>query len=127
MEDASARARREQAEGEGASRQPPGRERRGSTRGSTEIQKKLDKLLDDADHLATLRQSELAVIMESFRNTAWEIELAARKVRANPAVLIFGDDEKKRLEADPRDDSGLRKSGRVKPYEKRDETPAKKE
>ena len=38
-------------------------------------------------------------------NAAWEIELAARKVRANPAVLIFGDDENQRLEADPRDDT----------------------
>ena len=93
----------------------------------TEVQKKLGKLLDDADHLATLRQDQLADIMDSFRNAAWELELAARKVRSNPAVLIFGDDEKQRLEADPRDDTGLRKSGRVKPYEQRDESPRKKE
>jgi ABC-type transporter Mla subunit MlaD len=93
----------------------------------TDIQKRLGKLLDDADHLATLRQDQLADMMESFKNAAWELELAARKVRSNPAVLIFGDDEKQRLEADPRDDTGFRRTGRVKPYEKRDETPGKKE
>jgi ABC-type transporter Mla subunit MlaD len=93
----------------------------------TEVQTSLKRLLDDVDHLATLQQSELAAIMESFKQTAWEIELAARKVRANPAVLIFGDDEKQRLESDPRDDSGLRKSGRVKPYDQRDESPTKKD
>jgi ABC-type transporter Mla subunit MlaD len=91
----------------------------------TEIQKKIGKLLDDADNLVTLRQDQLADIVESFRNAAWEIELATRKVRANPAVLIFGDDEAQRLEADPRDDTGLRKTGRVKPYEQRNEPPRK--
>lgn len=93
----------------------------------SDVQKRLGTLLDDADHLASLRQADLAVIIEAFRNTAWEIEQAARKVRANPAVLLFGDDEDQRLEAEPRDDTGLRKRGRVKPYEQRDESPTRKE
>jgi ABC-type transporter Mla subunit MlaD len=92
-----------------------------------EIQKKLATLLDDADHVVSLRQADLALTIESLRNAAWEMELAARKVRANPAVLIFGDEEDQRLEAAPRDDTGLRKSGRVKPYEQRDESPTKKD
>lgn len=92
-----------------------------------DVKLKLERFLDSADQLASLQQSDVAVIMETLRNTAWEIEEAARKIRANPAVVIFGDDETNRLQVDPRDDSGLRKSGRVKPYEKRDETPAKKE
>jgi ABC-type transporter Mla subunit MlaD len=92
-----------------------------------DIQKRLATFLDSADQFVSLQQSDLAVIVETLRNTAWEIEQAARKIRANPSVVIFGDDETNRIEAEPRDDSGLRKSGRVKPYEKRDETPAKKE
>jgi ABC-type transporter Mla subunit MlaD len=91
-----------------------------------DVQKNLTRLLQDADHVISLRQADLALMMESLRNTAWEIELAARKVRSNPAVLIFGDEEDKRLEAAPRDDTGLRKSGRVKPYDQRDESPIKK-
>lgn len=92
-----------------------------------DMQKRIATVLESVNEIAALRQSDVAVIIESFRNAAWEIENAARKVRANPAVVLFGDNEEKGLEADPRDDSGLRKSGRVKPYEKRDETPAKKE
>jgi ABC-type transporter Mla subunit MlaD len=92
-----------------------------------DVQTKLGKFLDSADALASLQQSDVAVVMETLRNTTWELEQLIRKVRANPAVVIWGDDESNRVEADPRDDSGLRKSGRVKPYEKRDETPAKKE
>lgn len=91
-----------------------------------EVQVKLTRLLDDLDQLAAFRQADLAELMRTMRNTAWELEMTARKVRANPAVLIFGDEEK-RLEAEPRDDTGLRSRGRVKPYDQRDEAPTKKE
>jgi hypothetical protein len=62
--------------------------------------------------------------MDSLLNSAWELEMALRKVRANPAVVLFGDDEE-RLEAERRDDSGLRSRGRARPYEQRDESPTK--
>jgi ABC-type transporter Mla subunit MlaD len=91
-----------------------------------DLQTRLGKVLDDADHLLALRQAEVAEVVRSLLKTAWEIEMAARKVRANPAVLIFGSEEQ-RLEAEPRDDTGLRNRARVKPYEQRDESPTKKD
>lgn len=65
-------------------------------------------------------RANLAEMLRTFRNMSWELELLARKLRANPAVLFWGDDEP-RLEAEPRDETGLRRSGRAKPYGQRDE------
>jgi hypothetical protein len=91
-----------------------------------QVQGKLVALLTTADSLVGLQQSEVAEIVRTLRNTMWELEMAVRKVRSNPAFLIFGDDEE-RLEAEPRDDSGLRRRGSVKPYDQRDETEKRKD
>ena len=46
--------------------------------------------------------------------------MALRKIRANPAVLLFGDDETD-LEARDLDLTEIRLRGRARPYEQRDE------
>ncbi len=91
-----------------------------------DLQGRLDKLLNDADALVTLKPADIAELVRSFRNSAWHFEMAMRKVKANPSLLIFGDDEKD-LEAVPRDETGLRRSGRASPYEQRDESEKKKD
>ena len=50
----------------------------------------------------------------------WQAELALRKVRANPAVLLFGDSESD-LEAAPIDATNARRSGRAGIYPQRGE------
>lgn len=79
---------------------------------------------DGAAGLMKDNRANLAELIRTFRSTAWEAELLARKLRANPAVLIWGDDEP-RLEAEPRDETGIRRSGRAKPYDQRDEGESK--
>lgn len=64
---------------------------------------------------------EVAETVRRLRRTMWEAEMAMRKIRANPAYLIFGDNEQL-FEERPYDESGLRKTGRVRPYNQRDET-----
>jgi hypothetical protein len=63
---------------------------------------------------------DLSESLQALRRTMWELEMGIRKVRANPALLIWGDDEKL-LGTWPADESGLRRSGRAAPYEQRDE------
>ncbi len=75
---------------------------------------------DGAAGLMNDNRANLAEMIRTFRSTAWEAELLARKLRSNPAVLIWGDDEP-RLEAEPLDETGIRRSGRAKPYDQRDE------
>ncbi len=64
---------------------------------------------------------EVAETMRRLRRTMWEAEMAMRKIRANPAFLLFGDDEQL-LDSNPYDDSELRGSGRARPYNQRDES-----
>jgi ABC-type transporter Mla subunit MlaD len=65
-------------------------------------------------------RANIAESLRTARNAMWELEVAMKKLRANPAVLIWGDGEEV-LEAEPRDETGLRRSGRARPYEQRDE------
>ncbi|HYC78392.1 MAG TPA: hypothetical protein VEI02_12265, partial [Planctomycetota bacterium] len=78
-------------------------------------------LVADLAGMTAENRANFAEMVRTFRNTAWELELAMRKIRANPAVLLFGDDEQD-LSAEPRDASGLRRSGRARPYGQRDES-----
>lgn len=73
--------------------------------------------------VAELRPETLET-MESLRRAVWELELAFRKVRADPSLLIFGDDEKI-LHTWPSDPSGRRRTGRAAPYQQRDENEKK--
>ena len=58
--------------------------------------------------------------MRRLQRALWQGELALRKIRANPGVLFWGDDETD-LEARDFDMTDLRLRGRARPYEQRDE------
>lgn len=63
---------------------------------------------------------EVAESLRRLRRTMWEAEMAMRKIRANPAYLIFGDDEHL-FDAVPADTGDIERSGRAPAYEQRDE------
>ena len=85
-----------------------------------EIERSATTLLDDADRLLVSNEAELAETLRRLRRTMWQAELAVRKIRANPAVLLYGDDDPD-LEARPLDRTPLWRRGRAAPYEQRQE------
>ncbi|MEM7202602.1 MAG: MlaD family protein [Planctomycetota bacterium] len=76
--------------------------------------------LQDVRSAVAENRAGLAETVRRLRRTMWQAEMALRKVRANPAILLFGDDEAD-LEAGLVDHGALWRSGRAKPYEQRDE------
>lgn len=91
------------------------------------LQSRIDEVAEEAQALlaqsqgaVTSAQPELLESLRRLRRTMWEAELAMRKIRANPAVLLFGDDDRL-LDAPPLDAQGLRTTGRARPYQQRDE------
>ena len=91
------------------------------------LEEKINLVSDDAERLLELTQDvvaenrpEIAETMRRLRRTMWEAEMAMRKIRANPAYLIFGDEEQL-LNQNPYDNSWIRRSGRAEPFEQRDE------
>jgi ABC-type transporter Mla subunit MlaD len=91
------------------------------------LDRRLQKVLDDAGGMVreaggVLSDSRpgLAELVRRLRRASAQAELALRKIRANPAVLFFGDDESA-LETEDFDATWLRASGRAPPYTTRDE------
>lgn len=78
------------------------------------------KTLDRVDGLIAKADPEVAESLSSLRRALWQAEILLRKVRANPSVILFGDDEEL-YEIAPGDASGLRGSGRFGPYPQRQE------
>ena len=85
------------------------------------VQSDLQDLLQTATGMLTENRANIADIVRRLRRVMWEAEMTLRKIRANPALLFLGDDEKM-LEATMVDESGLRRTGRARPYEQRDES-----
>ncbi len=85
-----------------------------------EISGDLRRLLVQADRLLGDTDTELVEATRRLREALWQGEMALRKIRANPAVLLFGDDETD-LEARDLDLTEIRLRGRARPYEQRDE------
>jgi len=79
-----------------------------------------ETLLARGDAMLTENRAEVAETVRRARRALWQAEMGLRKIRANPAVLFFGDDERL-LGAEPIDASWLRHSGRAEPYQQRDE------
>jgi len=79
----------------------------------------LDQLLRDADTVVLQNNSNLYETIRGLRDTAYHLEMAARRVRANPSVLLFGAnetaEERKRV-----DETELRLRGRARRYDKED-------
>ena len=80
----------------------------------------LRQLLQHTDRVVGQAETELAEAARRLRRTLWQGEMALRKIRANPALLFFGDDETD-LEARDLDLTEIRLRGRARPYEQRDE------
>ncbi len=80
----------------------------------------LRRLLDDTGRVVGQTETEIAEASRRLRRTLWQGEMALRKIRANPALLFFGDDETD-LEARDLDLTEIRLRGRARPYEQRDE------
>lgn len=81
----------------------------------------LAAVLDQMEGTLVETRPELAESMHRLRGTLWQAELAMRRVRANPSVLLFGTDETD-LEAREFDDRGVRTTGRARIYRQRDES-----
>jgi ABC-type transporter Mla subunit MlaD len=79
----------------------------------------LDRLLRDADTLVLQNNTNIYETIRGLRDTAHHLELAAKRVRANPSLLIFGADEtpEERRKAD---ETELRLKGRARRYDKED-------
>ena len=77
-------------------------------------------LLQEGNKLVTDLRPETLESLKGLRRSVWEMEMALKKIRANPAVVLWGDDEKI-LSTWPTDPAKRRRSGRAAPYEQRDE------
>ncbi len=80
----------------------------------------LEQLLQHANQVVNNTDAELAEATRRLQRTLWQGEMALRKIRSNPAVLLFGDNETD-LEAGAIDFTEIRLRGRARPYEQRDE------
>ncbi|MEM7681622.1 MAG: MlaD family protein [Planctomycetota bacterium] len=79
-------------------------------------------LLAGADQVVRENRPEIAEATRRLRRTMFEAELLARKLRSNPSIVVFGDDDPL-LDAELNDQAWLLRSGRAQPYQQRDENP----
>jgi ABC-type transporter Mla subunit MlaD len=84
------------------------------------VQSALEAVLRSATGVLDDNRAEVAEAVRRLRRTLWHAELAMRKIRGNPAVLLFGDEEID-YNAQTSDESTLRYTGRASPYGQRDE------
>lgn len=68
-------------------------------------------------------RAELAETMRSMRRAMWQAEMMLRKIRGNPSLLLFGDEQLDQQEQ-ATDFTELDTSGRVRPFRQRDEQAA---
>lgn len=80
----------------------------------------LTQVLDQLESTLVEVRPELAESARRLRGTLWQAELALRKIRFDPSVLLFGSDEQD-LEARGLEPGGLTPSGRARIYLQRDE------
>jgi hypothetical protein len=79
----------------------------------------LDLLLKDSDSLIVQNNKNFYETLRGMRDTAHHLELAAKRVRANPSLLIFGAPETPE-ELKRADETDLRLKGRARRYDKED-------
>jgi len=89
-----------------------------------ELGAEMKRLLSSSNHTISENRAEIAEMLRSFRRMAWEFEIFSRKLRSNPGVLIWGDDEVP-LEALPTDQERHRRAGRAAPFDQREENRGK--
>ena len=84
------------------------------------VQSDLQTALRGANDVIVDNSANLNESMRRLRRAMWQAELALRKIRSNPSVLFFGDDETD-YQAESPDESAARASGRAPPYGQREE------
>ncbi|HMS15391.1 MAG TPA: MlaD family protein [Planctomycetota bacterium] len=89
-----------------------------------ELGAEMKRLLSSSNHTISENRAEIAEMLRSFRRMAWEFEIFSRKLRSNPGVLLWGDDEVP-LEALPTDQERHRRAGRAAPFDQREENRGK--
>jgi phospholipid/cholesterol/gamma-HCH transport system substrate-binding protein len=77
----------------------------------------LDQLLRDSDGVIVQNNANLYETLRGLRDTMHHLELAAKRIRANPSILIFGAQETPE-ELKRSDETELRLKGRVRRYDK---------
>jgi ABC-type transporter Mla subunit MlaD len=80
----------------------------------------LARVLDQLEGAVLDLRPEVAESARRLRSSLWQAELALRKIRLDPSVLLFGSDEQD-LEARDPGAAGLGPTGRARPYRQRDE------
>ena len=79
-----------------------------------------EALLEKSNAVLTDNRAQVAETVRRARRALWQAEMSLRKIRADPSVLLFGDDERL-FGAEPYDAGWLRRTGRAEPYQQRDE------
>lgn len=84
------------------------------------VQGDLRQVLDQLEATLVDTRPALADAVQRLRGALWQAEMAMRRIRADPSVLLWGA-EQADLEARERDESGVRATGRARIYRQRDE------
>lgn len=79
----------------------------------------LDQLLRDSDAVILRNNANLYETLRGLRDTTHHLELAAKRIRANPSLLLFGGPETPE-ELRRADETELRLKGRARRYDKED-------
>ena len=77
----------------------------------------VDRMILDADALIVENNKNVYETIRALRDTGYHLEQAAKRVRANPSVLIFGAEETPE-ERRRRDETEIRLKGRARRYDK---------
>lgn len=78
---------------------------------------RLDQVLTDTDGIILQNNTNIYETIRGLRDTAHHLELAAKRIRANPSVVLFGASETPE-ELRQADETQLRLKGRVPRYDK---------
>ncbi|HLY09901.1 MAG TPA: MlaD family protein [Planctomycetota bacterium] len=78
-----------------------------------------DQLLRDSDGVIVQNNANLYETLRGLRDTTHHLELAAKRIRANPSILLFGSPETPE-DLKRADETELRLKGRVRRYDKED-------
>ncbi len=83
----------------------------------TETAERLNQLTRDADTVVLQNSKNVYETIRALRDTAYHMEQAAKRIRANPSVVLFGGSETPEERA-RRDEAQLRLHGRTRRYDK---------
>ena len=82
------------------------------------LRQRLDRVFDRTDQLLLDNNRNIYLTIRNVRDATAELDRLIRKLRADPSVVIWGDDEKTGPRTPPRDLDILREEGRARRYGK---------